>query len=284
LNREINGSKVFMPFADLHIHTYYSDSTSSPQEVVDQAVAKGLACISITDHDVFDGIAPTQEIARPHHLEVIPGIELSSEFEGRDIHVLGYFVDFQKGPLFEKIESYLDERVRRMKQMILNLQAVGIKDIEYEEVAAMTKSRAVGRPHLATLLMQKGHVNSLKSAFDKYLGAGGPGFAPKFKQSPFEAIDLIHQSGGLAVMAHPMLTQKDELIPRLAKAGLDGLEAYYPNCMPAVTVFYEKIGRKNGLLLTGGSDAHGKAKVYTHVGKEQIPYELVELMKAKLKS
>lgn len=269
-------------FADLHIHTYYSDSTSSPREVVDEAVKNGLSCISITDHDVFDGIAPTQEIAKEAGLEVIPGIELSSEFEGRDIHILGYFIDFQKGPLYEKIESYLDERVRRMKQMIMNLKGVGINDIEYEEVAALTQSRAVGRPHLASLLLQKGHVTSMKSAFDKYLAYGCAGYAPKFKQSPFEAIDLIHQSGGLAVMAHPMLTQKDELIARLAKAGLDGLEVYYPNCMPLVTTFYEKIGRKHGLLLTGGSDAHGKAKVYTYVGKEQIPYELVEKMKAKL--
>ncbi len=269
-------------FADLHIHTYYSDSTSSPQEVVDQAVKNGLSCIAITDHDVTDGIAPTQEAAKAVNLEVIPGIELSSEFEGKDIHILGYFIDFKKGPLVEKIESYLDERVKRMKQMIFNLQSFGIKDIFYEEIAAMTKSRAVGRAHLATLLIQKGHVSSFKNAFDKYLALGRPGYAPKFSQTPFEAIDLIHQSGGLAVMAHPMLTQKDELISRMVKGGLDGLEVYYPNCMPVVTCFYEKIARKNGLLLTGGSDAHGAAKVYTYVGKEQISYELVEKMKQKL--
>ena len=269
-------------FADLHIHTYYSDSTSSPQEVVDEAIKNGLSCISITDHDVIDGVAPTKEAAKAVNLEVIPGIELSSEFEGKDIHILGYFIDFEKGPLFDKIEAFLDERVRRMKQMILNLQTVGIKDITFEEISVMTKSRAVGRAHLATLLIKKGHVNNFKNAFEKYLGQDRPGWAPKFKQSPFEAIDLIHQSGGLAVMAHPMLTQKDELIPRLVKGGLDGLEAYYPNCMPAVTQFYEKIGRKNGLLLTGGSDAHGAAKVFTYVGKEQIPYELIEKMKEKL--
>jgi HisJ family histidinol phosphate phosphatase len=271
-------------FADLHIHTYYSDSTSSPQEVVDEAVKNGLSCISITDHDVIDGVVPTMEAAKLVNLEVIPGIELSSEFEGKDIHILGYYVDFQKGPLFEKISSFLDERVKRMKQMIVNLQSVGIKDITYEEAAAMTKSRAVGRAHLATLLIQKGHVNNFKSAFDKYLAVGRPGFAPKFKQTPFEAIDLIHQSGGLAVMAHPMVTQKDELISRLVKAGMDGLEVYYANTMPAVTQFYVNLARKHKLLLTGGSDAHGKTKVFTYVGKEQIPYELVEKMKEKLKA
>jgi predicted metal-dependent phosphoesterase TrpH len=169
-----------------------------------------------------------------------------------------------------------------MKQMIINLQAVGIKDITFEEAAAMTKSRAVGRAHLATLLIQKGHVKSFKDAFEKYLASDRPGHASKFSQTPFEAIDLIHQSGGLAVMAHPMLTQKDELISRMVKHGLDGLEVYYPNCMPSVTQFYEKIAKKHGLLLTGGSDAHGAAKVYTYVGKESIPYELVEKMKQKL--
>jgi len=268
--------------ADLHIHTYYSDGTFSPQEVVEEAVKNKLCCISITDHDIVQGVSLTQEAAVGRDLEVIPGIELSSEFEGKDIHILGYFIDINKGPLVEKVESFLDERVRRMKQMITNLQSVGIKDITFEEVSSLTKSRAVGRAHLAVLLAQKGHVNSFKSAFDKYLAEGKVGFTPKLQQTPFEAIDLIHQSGGLAVMAHPMVTQKDELISRLAKHGLDGLEVYYPNCMPLVRGFYEKLAKKYGLLLTGGSDAHGTTKVYTYVGKEAIPYELVDNMKKKL--
>ena len=268
--------------ADLHIHTYYSDSTMSPDEVVFEAVKNGLSCIAITDHDVVDGVIPTQQAAQGKNLEVIAGIELSSEFEGKDIHMLGYFMDIQKGPLVEKIEAFLDERVKRMKQMIVNLQTVGIKDIEFEEAAALTKSRAVGRMHLAQLLIQKGHVKNIKQAFEKYLSQDRPGYASKFQQSPFEAIDLIHQSGGLAVMAHPMLTQKDEMISRLAKYGMDGLEVFYPNCMPSVIQFYEKLAKKHGLLMTGGSDAHGAAKVYTYVGKTSIPYALVEQMKQKL--
>jgi|CXWL01.1.fsa_nt_gi predicted metal-dependent phosphoesterase TrpH len=268
--------------ADLHIHTYYSDSSMSPDEVVVEALKNNISCISITDHDVVDGVVPTRVSAQGKDLEVIAGIELSSEFEGKDIHILGYFVDIEKGPLVEKIESFLDGRVARMKQMILNLQAVGIKDIEYEEAAALTKSRAVGRMHLATLLIQKGHAKNIKAVFDKFLSPDRPGYAPKFQQTPFEAIDLIHQSGGLAVMAHPMLTQKDELISRLAKYGMDGLEVYYPNTMPTTIQFYEGLAKKNNLLMTGGSDAHGAAKVYTHIGKASIPYELVEQMKQKL--
>jgi len=262
--------------ADLHIHTFFSDSTSSPQEVVGEALVAGLSCIAITDHDIVQGVAPAIEAALPHALEVVPGIEFSSEFENCDIHILGYFIDCQRGPLLEKIDLFLDARMERMKQMIMNLKGVGIDNIEFEEVCALTQSRAVGRAHLATLLLQKGWVPNMKSAFEKYLGHGCPGYAPKYKQTPFEAIELIRSSGGVAVMAHPMLTQKDELIPRFTAAGLKGLEVYYPNCMATVTQFYERIAQKNGLIATGGSDAHGKAKSYTYVGKKTVPIEVVE--------
>ena len=265
--------------ADLHIHTFYSDSTSSPQEVVDDALKAGIGCIAITDHDIVEGVAPTVEAARGHELEVIPGIELSSEFEGVDIHMLGYFIDYNKGPLHERIDFFLEGRVARMKKMLMGLKSVGVNNIEYEEVAALTKSRAVGRAHLATLLMQKGWVTTIKGAFEKYIGPGCPGYAPKFQQTPFEAIDLINQSGGVAVMAHPMLTQKDELIPRFAKAGMKGLEVYYPNTMDTVIQFYERIAKKNSLIATGGSDAHGKAKTYTWVGKRSVDYAVVEQIK-----
>jgi len=265
--------------ADLHIHTYFSDSTSSPQEVVDDALKAELSCISITDHDIVQGVAPAIEAAASHALEVLPGIELSSELENCDIHILGYFIDYQKGPLFDKIDLFLDARVERMKKMIMNLKGMGINNIEFEEVSALTRSRAVGRAHLAAVLLQKGWISNIKAAFEKYIGPGCPGYAPKYKQTPFEAIELIRNSGGVAVMAHPMLTQKDELIPRFVAAGLKGLEVYYPNCMDTVTQFYERIAKKNGLIATGGSDAHGKAKAYTYVGKKTVPVDIVEQLR-----
>ncbi len=265
--------------ADLHVHTYFSDSSSSPQEVVDDALKAGLSCIAITDHDIVEGVLPAIEAARGCALEVVPGIELSSEFEACDIHILGYFIDYQQGPLLERIEIFLDARLERMKQMLVNLKAVGIDNIEFEEVCALTQSRAVGRSHLAVLLQQKGWVSNIKGAFEKYLGPGCPGYAPKYKQTPFEAIDLIRSCGGVAVMAHPMLTQKDELIPSFVKAGLKGLEVYYPNCTDTVTEFYERIAQKHGLIATGGSDDHGRAKGYTYVGKKTVPYATVEQLR-----
>lgn len=273
-----------MAAADLHIHTYYSDSTSSPTEVIEDALKANVSCISITDHDVLDGIKPTIDAAQSSGVEVIPGIELSSEYEGKDIHILGYFVKFEEGIMKDKCEIFLDGRVNRMKQMIMNLKTVGINDITFEEVQVLTKSRAVGRAHLAWILQQKGHVSNFREAFDKYIGEDCPGWAPKFKQSPFEIIELIHQAGGLAVMAHPMLTQKDELISPMVKAGLDGLEVFYPNCTHSVVQFYSHLAKKYDLLLTGGSDAHGKAKNYTWVGKTTIDYSYIETMKQRLET
>ncbi len=268
-----------MGLADLHIHTYYSDSTSSPVEVAEQAAKAGLSTIAITDHDVTDGVEPTREAAKLLGVEVISGIELSCVYEGKEIDILGYMIRLDQGPLFDRCRQYLDGRIARMKQMLMNLKSVGIDNIEFEEIQAMTHSRAVGRPHLAQALLAKGWVTSTKEAFNKYLSNGNVGYAPKFQQTPFEAIDLIHQSGGVAVMAHPMLTQKDELIAPMAKAGLDGIEVYYPNCSDNVTNFYAGLAKKNKILATGGSDAHGAAKVYTHIGKVSIDDIIITQMR-----
>ena len=270
-------------FADLHIHTYYSDSTSSPKEVVDDAIKAQLSCIAITDHDVIDGIVPVQQEAKMFDLEVIPGIELSSEIQGKDIHILGYFMDIKHDPLLEKLDAIQQARFERMENMIMKLKGLGINNIEIEEVCALTKSRAVGRPHLAEVLKEKGWIKNIKEAFEKYIGEGSPAYYTKYNQTPYEAIKLIKESGGLAVMAHPMLTQKDELIKSFVEAGLDGLEVYYSNCSEVVVESYIKLAKKYKLLMTGGSDAHGTRKTFTYVGKRKIPYELVEKMK-ELKS
>ncbi|MBP6342610.1 MAG: PHP domain-containing protein [Candidatus Omnitrophica bacterium] len=270
-------------WADLHIHTYYSDSTSSPEEVVEDAVKAGLSCIAITDHDVIDGIEPVRAAAKAHDIEVIAGIELSSELNGKDIHILGYGFDCTRGPLFEKLGAIQQARIDRIKVMIEKLKGLGVNNITFEEVAAKTKSNAVGRPHLAAVLHEKGWVNSVRSAFDKYIGEGGPAYYTKYNQTPFEAIKLITDSGGVAVMAHPMLTQKDELISQFVKSGMEGLEVYYPHCSETVLKFYKNIAKKYNILTTGGSDAHGKAKTHTYVGKTQIPYELVEALKEKFR-
>ena len=158
--------------SDLHLHTNQSDGADSPERVVELAAAMGLTTIAITDHDNIDGIAAAQSKGAELGVEVIPGIELSSEFENCDIHILGYFIDYNQGPLLEQIDVFLNARMERMKKMIMNLKSIGVNNIEFEEVCALTHSRAVGRAHLAFLLQKKGWVSNIKSAFEKYLGPG----------------------------------------------------------------------------------------------------------------
>jgi predicted metal-dependent phosphoesterase TrpH len=270
-------------YADLHIHTHFSDSSDSPQDVVRQAHAAGISVIGIADHDTIDGVVPAVEAARPLGLEVVPGVELSSEYHGKDIHILGYFFDLDGGPLVGQLKKMQLTRVERMKKMVDRLRSLGVKDISFEEVAAMTRSDAVGRLHLARLLVLKKAVPSLQAAFERFLGEGASAYFPKYSQTPYEAIKLIKDSGGLAVMAHPMLTQRDELIPSMVEAGLDGLEAFYPNCSMEIVNFYISLALKHKILVTGGSDAHGTGKTGTHIGKSFVSREHVQALKDRLR-
>lgn len=265
--------------ADLHIHTYCSDGTMSPAEVVADAIHCGIQCIAITDHDTVDGISPAIEAARGHDMEVLPGIELSSEINGKDVHMLGYLFNWQDASLIEHLKEMQNARAERMKKMIHKLQALGIHDISFEEISETAKTKALGRPHLAAALLEKRIVGSMRAAFEKFLAEGAPAYVPKFKQTPQEAINLIKGLGGVAVLAHPMLSNVDELIPGLVAAGLGGLEVHYPNCSVNVMQFYEGLARKHHLVVTGGSDAHGEAKKHTFIGKTRIPYDLVEKLK-----
>ncbi len=269
--------------ADLHIHTHYSDSTLTPEDVVQRACEARVTCIAVTDHDTVEGIQPIEDLAPHYGVEIIPGVELSCEEQNRDIHILGYFIDKSDPALLTALKGFQSVRVERIYRMIEKLAGLGIRDICYEEVAEQTQANVVGRLHLAQLLIRKGWVSDHREAFGKYLGQGAPAYEKKSRLSGREAIDLIHQAGGLAVLAHPMVTNVDHLIPRFAKAGLDGLEVYYPHTHETIRQYYEKKAEKYQLLTTGGSDAHGDHKWHTYIGKVAIPYDLVEQMKNRLK-
>jgi predicted metal-dependent phosphoesterase TrpH len=269
-------------FADLHIHTHYSDSTSSPEQVIIEAKRKGLDCIAITDHDTLEAMAPALPTADAHQMELISGIELSAQMRGRDVHMLGYGMDPQSQALSRHLQHFRASRLERMSMMIDKLRKTGVDDITLEDVCAQTCSDAVGRPHLARLLIERNWVGSVSEAFLKYLGEGCPAFVPKWELDPVDAIRLIHEAGGAAVMAHPMLTNRDEMIAPLVKAGLDGLEVYYPRNTARITAYYEGVAEKHGLLKTGGSDAHGENKKNTHIGRIRISYDLVERLKEQI--
>ena len=268
--------------ADLHMHTHFSDGTDSPQEVVEASVKAGLKCIAITDHDTIDGVKPVQEAAKNFDLEVIAGIELSTEANNNDVHILGYFIDVANKNLLAKIYEMQSSRLSRLTEVLEKLKKLGVGDITEEEVLALAKSKSVGRPHIAQILKEKGKVKSIQDAFDKYLAFGAPAYVGKFKQTPEEAIQLIREAGGVAVLAHPQISAVDELIPSFVRAGLGGIEVYYPNVPETLVQFYLRLAKKHNLLVTGGSDAHGKAKVHTYIGRLKVDYSLVVAMKERL--
>lgn len=270
-------------FADLHIHTYYSDGSEAPASVVEEACHAGLSCIAITDHDTMSGIREAQEAGAQWGVNVIAGIELSTEEAGKDIHILGYYLDLENPQLQQKLQEFRSSRTQRIASMIDNLKKEGIDNITLEEIQADLKTDALGRPHLAKVLIEKGWAANPGEVFGKLIGDQCPAYVAKHKQTPYEAIQLIRQAGGVSVLAHPMVTNRDELIPRLAEAGLGGIEVYYPNIPDAAVLYYEGIARKHKLAMTGGSDAHGKHKTNTWIGKRRIPCELVEQLRMRAK-
>lgn len=264
--------------ADLHIHTCLSDGADTPQEVVALALQKELSAIAITDHDMTDGIELAMEAAVGTSLEVIAGVELSTEWHGSDIHILGYCFDLHHPVLRERLKLFCNTRLARVHQMVERLSQMGMP-VDAGDVLGLAGSDAVGRPHVAQALVNKGYVATIGEAFDRYIGEDRPGYVPKFKQSPFEAIALIRDAGGVAVMAHPMETRRDELISSFVEAGLGGLEVRYPNTPAKVIEFYEGLADKYGLIKTGGSDAHGRYRSYSPIGIARVDYSVVEQLK-----
>lgn len=270
--------------ADLHMHSSCSDGTQTPEEVVIASKDVGMSCIAISDHDTIDAIKPAIACGKEHGVEVIPAIELSTEIDKKDVHMLGYLFDYENAEFLEVINKIQYSRIGRMHDMIAKLKEAGVDDISFEDVEEFAGTKSLGRPHLAHFLEARGWVKNKQEAFDKYLADGRPGCVPKFKISPFEAIEMVEKAGGISVLAHPKFSQVDEHIPAFVEAGLGGIEVYYPNTPRELIRFYEGLVEKHGLVATGGSDAHGDNKKHTYIGKVSVPYELVEKLKSYHKS
>ena len=262
-------------FVDLHIHTQYSDSTLTPQKVVDLAYEKGFSAISITDHDCIDGIAPSIERASKYNLEIIPGVELTAEDDDLEAHILGYFIDWKADWFAKKLIEICRARVNRICEMVAKLKNTGI-DIDPNKVFELSGPGSVGRLHLATILYNEGYTSSINEAFRKYIGNKAPCYVKKFKLTPQEAIDMILKLGGVPVLGHPRVLGRDDLIPKLVEKGLKGIEVYHTGHPNNITLRYEDIAFKHGLLKTGGSDCHGMGKGDILIGKIKVPYSVVE--------
>lgn len=270
-----------MKYADLHIHTNFSDGTFTPEQVVRQAQEKGLCCIAITDHDTVSAIEPAIKEAEKSNIELIPGVELTAEVNDCEIHLLGYFVNYQTQWFTDKLDQICAVRRRRALHIIEKLKNCGI-DLDPEELMSEVSSGSIGRPHIASMMKKKGYVISLQEAFDKYIGNGCPCYVKKFKLTPAEAIEMIRKVGGLAVLAHPHYMGNDRLISEFARLGLKGIEVYYAEYNSAVTEHYQNLAKKYGLLITGGSDCHGQSEGRPKIGGVKIPYNLVEAMKKEI--
>jgi predicted metal-dependent phosphoesterase TrpH len=266
-----------LKLADLHIHTQASDGWLAPSVAVEQANRAGLTAISIADHDSVAGIDAAIEAGKKHGVEVIPGVELSSGFEGRELHILGYFVDWRDKWLQNKLSAIQEARVDRAKRILEKLRSLDI-NISYN-VTIVIAGGAVGRPKIAQAIFNRGYVQTVQEAFERYLGIDRPAYVEKYPLQPAEAIRIIQKAGGIAALAHPVFAKTDEILPQLVDQGLQAIEVYHSRHDASDTRHFEQLAKKYGLLIVGGSDAHGKE---VPVGAVRISYEFVEKMKEEL--
>ena len=267
-------------FADLHMHTNLSDGNLSVEELIRFSKKKGLRCISITDHDNLDAYPKALEMAANANLELIPGIEISSVYQGRDIHILGYFCDVSNLALNLELENFAKQRITRVKAIIKKLNALGI-DLKYEKVVSYCKGRVIGRPHVAMSLVDEEYISSFSEAFTKYLGEGCAAFVEKKGLNPQQTIRLIENAGGIAVLAHPYKSGIDEaFIQDLAEWGIKGMETYTPAQKGNVGRRYKELAHKYNLVGTGGSDFHSEHGT-SLPNCMKMPYSVVEELKER---
>ena len=245
---------------DLHSHTLHSDGQRSPEELLAEAASAGVKVLSLTDHDTVSGIADASAAATRRGIRLVPGIELSCELHGREVHVLGHFLDPCSGALLKLAADMLAERRERMERMIARAQEAGFKQVTLERVIAASGGENLGRPHLARALVDCGHAKSIKDAFDRFLHSRGPLWVDRRRLSVTEAAGLVRSAGGTSSIAHPGANgvSRQEL-KICADAGLDAVEAIHPDHVPTQVEAYERWAAEMGLLVTAGSDYHGPA-------------------------
>lgn len=270
-------------FADLHLHTNFSDGTYTPEELASHGKRLGLAAMSLTDHDTVEGCARMAAACQSLGVEFIPGAELTAEVNGNELHLLGYFVDRENKKLLSETSRFQTVRQDRIREMVTRLNQLNVP-LKVEAVFAIANCRSPGRPHVARALVQGGFCSSLDEAFERFLKMNRPGWVPKCKMSAFDAIALIHQAGGVAVMAHPGLNRTDDVIPQLQQAGLDGIECFHSRHSGGITRHYLEMAERHHLLVTGGSDCHGMNRGKPLVGSIKLPYQHVEKLKERAAS
>lgn len=278
-----------MKAVDLHVHSNKSDGSKTPSELVDIALSKGLAAFALTDHDTTEGLDEAMEYAKGKDIEVIPGIELSSEYKGRDIHIVGLFIE-PENPDFQKhLVNFKESRVNRNNKMCQLLREEAGMDISYEKLQEEYPGSVITRAHYARYMLSHGYVKSLPEAFERYIGDHCKYFVPREKITPEDAVKLILGCGGVPVLAHPVLyklgkEQLDILVAGLKEAGLQAIEAIYSTYTPSDERDIKALAKKYDLAISGGSDYHGDAKpgllLGTGYGKLFVYDEILDKLKA----
>ena len=266
---------------DLHLHTTASDGRLSPAQLVARASAAGLTTISVTDHDTVAAIGEVSEVARGVNVGVVPGIEITAVDDGRDVHMLGYFFDPESASLAAVLQRQRALRVARVREIGAKLATLGmVVDVESVLLAAAARpGSSVGRPQVARELVRAGYVTSVQDAFDKWLATGRPAFIPRTGPSPAAIVDVIHEAGGLASMAHPGVTKRDELIGPLVESGMDAIEIYHSDHTPEDQNRYQIIARRYGVPVSGGSDFHGEETRRNTLGLVTLPPAAFDALK-----
>ena len=269
---------------DLHVHSNKSDGSLSPSDLVLEAKKKGLKAFALTDHDTVDGIDEALAASENSGVTVIPGIELSTEYEGKDIHIVGLLIDKEQPAFRDKIQEFVDSRIQRNRKMCQKLTEAGCP-LTYEELVEEFPGAVITRAHYAQILLKKGYTKSLKEAFERYIGDRGPCFIPREKITPEDGVKLILSAKGIPVLAHPLLYGMGKerlqiLVDRLKDAGLEAIEAVYCTYSPSEETQMREFAKKNGLLISGGSDFHGNAKpgleMGTGYGKLYVSEEILD--------
>jgi 3',5'-nucleoside bisphosphate phosphatase len=262
-------------FADLHTHTYHSDGTRAPREVVDVALAHGIEILAISDHDNLAAYYEVKPYADSRGVTLIPAVELSCGYEGVDVHILAYAFDAHDERVAERLSSFRETRHRRGYAMVDRLRALGC-DISADRVDELAAGGALGRPHVARALVEAGYVSSVSEAFDKYLGSGKPAYVEKERFRIAEAVSLIRAAGGVTSVAHPTLYPDHErLIPQLLDSGIDAVEVLHPDVDALNRERYSNLVRFRGKFATGGSDDHGTVKKVETLGTVKLPESMI---------
>jgi len=268
-----------MKYIDMHTHTNISDGIYSPKELIKYAISKGLNGVAITDHDAIDGIDEAIEYAHTQNdFLVVPGIELSTEFQETEIHILGYNINHNDEVLKNTLSFLKKQRINRAFKIVEKLNKLNI-NITYNEIKNKSPNGVIGRPHVSRLLIEKGCVHDMKEAFEKYLGNQAPAYVPRYKITPSEAIELIKSSGGFSVIAHPKSINSDYLLLDILKNDVDGIEVYHPTHNSTDREKYLSIANKYNLIVTAGSDFHAPpsdSSNHGDLGDEKLSIENIK--------